>query len=233
MESVLGSSDFDLTLDPGYVYVPMTPELGTGLEVLAGPPLPNTSDGSDFDEAAFMSDQSMEEVSYADLVKENTRLLCQQHPRVAQAILLDVQKNAVRSGWCLLSRLKPTKAGGYIQVSAKGANKFAVLEELVLWAGGVFKEGGEDCSHLCGQPSCTLVGHILAEKSLANQQRKGCIVWIYCPHPQCRQGHEVILVCPHSPRCIKYCEEYTSMEDIIARGLCSDVGPEVRQRDQR
>ena len=39
-------------------------------------------------------------------------------------------------GWCRLSTLAPTKEGGYVQVSHGGANKFAVLQEVALWAMG-------------------------------------------------------------------------------------------------
>jgi hypothetical protein len=43
---------------------------------------------------------------------------------------------AVQQGWCWLVQLKEPKENGYVQVSWKGANKFAVLQEVVVWANG-------------------------------------------------------------------------------------------------
>ena len=35
---------------------------------------------------------------------------------------------------------------------------------------------------------------------MENQRRKGCMVWVLCPHDDCGK---VIIVCPHKPTCIK------------------------------
>lgn len=118
------------------------------------------------------------------------------------------------SGWCRLVSLKPTKEGGYVQVSYGGANKFAMLQSVVLWAAGRdITEDGEQASHLCHQPLCKTVGHVVPESAQKNNSRKGCLVWIDCHHCD-----KKILLCTHAPVCIKYCEGYSSMEDFVQRG---------------
>lgn len=56
---------------------------------------------------------------------------------VADACQLDPKQILSRlpvqlQGWCELVQLEPTKAGGYIQISFAGANKFAMLQLVVL-----------------------------------------------------------------------------------------------------
>ena len=71
----------------------------------------------------------------------------------ASLFLLDLPHTI--QGWCKICTLKPNKHNGYIQVSWEGANHFAVLQEMVLWAQGKIAGVGEQYSHLCGQPACT------------------------------------------------------------------------------
>jgi len=122
-------------------------------------------------------------------------------------------------GWCKLCTLKPSKAGGYIQVSYEGCNKFAMLQQIVLCASGQDVAEGEDCSHRCGNTACMTVGHIKADSSELNQKRKNCLVWVPCPH-DCG----VILVCQHgeadgSGCCIKYMADFSSQEDFEANAI--------------
>lgn len=119
--------------------------------------------------------------------------------------------DTVQSGFCSLSTLKPTKAGGYIQVSAQGANHFAMLQEVCLWARGINVSGLDDIrsalmrgldsqiSHLCDQPACTLPEHVILESAVENNSRKNCGRVIPCPHEGCPK---FIQTCVHSPRCI-------------------------------
>lgn len=118
-------------------------------------------------------------------------------------------------GWCELVKMQPSKEGGYIQVSYGGANKFTVLEKVVIWADGQDLGEGEQCSHLCHRPRCKTVGHVWAESAAVNNSRKNCLVWIDCHH--CPQK---IFLCTHIPCCIKFCPGFTSMDDLKERGVC-------------
>lgn len=124
---------------------------------------------------------------------------------------LDVQVK----GFCRCSKLRPTKDGGYVQLSWGGANKFCVLEELLLWAGGVTKVQGDQCSHRCGEPLCCDPEHICRESARNNNIRKGCVVWWACPHG-CQKK---IVVCTHEPLCIKFVPGFASWEDFIQIGV--------------
>lgn len=136
-------------------------------------------------------------------------------PGLAREILGKQKTN--REGWCELVKLQPTKVGGYIQLSHDGVNKFAVLQEVVLWAGG-HELAGQQVSHLCHRPACRVVGHVVPESAAENNRRKNCLVWVDCHH--CPKK---ILVCPHRPRCIRYAEGFASMDDLVARGVCNQV----------
>lgn len=121
-------------------------------------------------------------------------------------------------GWCELVQLRPTKCGGYIQLSFAGVNKFANLQSVVLWADGLCKDltrEEDQCSHRCHNPSCRVVGHVTPESAVKNNQRKGCLVWIDCHH--CGKK---IFVCQHEPCCIKFCEGFRNIEHLLAEGVC-------------
>ena len=143
---------------------------------------------------------------------EETRLRLSVSPDECRELLSTLPYKM--EGWCRLCTLKPTK-GGYIQVSWKGANKFATLQEVVLWAGGSVLGLGEQCSHLCCAPACFSLNHIVAESEVLNQLRKGCLVWVDCPHCALK-----ILICNHGVnKCIKYHEEYADAAAFLARGV--------------
>jgi len=122
----------------------------------------------------------------------------------------------VRNGFCYDTKLKPSKENGYIQLSWKGANKFCVLGEMLVWAAGKKVTNPDDqVSHRCHNPKCTIPAHVLVESTAANNGRKGCIVWVNCPHG----CPEKILVCTHNPRCIRYVPGYDSWEAFLATGI--------------
>lgn len=137
---------------------------------------------------------------------------CKNDPELCKQILNSLASKT--DGWCELCSLAPTKVGGYVQLSYGGANKFAMLQELVLWGAGTIKGDGDHCSHLCCKPLCKIVGHVCSEDPLENNQRKGCVVWVQCPH--CTLA---ILVCPHEPKCIKYRPGFGSWDDFLANGV--------------
>lgn len=104
-----------------------------------------------------------------------------------------------------------------MQVSWGGANKFCVVEELLLWAGGVIKnDQDEQCSHLCCQPLCLEVGHVVVESTKNNNLRKGCRVWLDCPHVGCEKK---IHICDHTPSCIRFVPGFASWDDFLANGV--------------
>lgn len=61
----------------------------------------------------------------------------------------------------------------------------------------------QDASHLCHHSVCMTVGHVIWEDPSKNQARKGCRVWVQCPHGQEMGCTLKVNVCPHLPRCIK------------------------------
>lgn len=139
-------------------------------------------------------------------------------PSMARIVLdrLPIEKV---SGWCKEVSLVPSKEGGYIQVSWSGVNKFAVLQEVVLWAQGQEKANPNDhVSHLCANPRCKTVGHMVVESAGDNNRRKNCRVHIQCTHCGLR-----ILICPHSPLCIKHGgSRFVDMDDFVnGGGICS------------
>lgn len=135
-------------------------------------------------------------------------------PRLCQEILKGLDFEV--EGFCKKTSLKPTKNDGYVQVSWGGANKFCVLGELLLWAGGFCKSQGQQCSHLCHQPLCLEVSHVCLESVKENNDRKGCLVWVECPHKDCALK---IFVCVHSPPCIKYAEGWEDWEHFLRNGI--------------
>lgn len=145
------------------------------------------------------------------------------------------------SGWCKLAAMKPSKEDGYIQLSWDGVNKFAVLGEVVVWSKGLQKDAEyklgkstQDVSHLCNQTRCMNPDHVIIESRADNNSRKGCTAWIQCG-PRCRDcdGQRLLLLCTHTPRCVTYHGDYTSQEDLLSRGICSDESGQVRQQKAR
>lgn len=165
-----------------------------------------SSERSSFDEPTMRLNDKQ-------IVAESVRLRLSSDPVEARNL---VDSLPFRSeGWCRLCTLKPSKEGGYIQVSWQGANKFATLQEVVLWASGCALRPGEQCSHRCCQPACLNLGHVVAESELENQRRKGCLVWVDCRHCALK-----ILVCVHGgQKCIQYCEGYVDSEAFEAAGV--------------
>jgi hypothetical protein len=151
---------------------------------------------------------------------EAMRCKVQSEPLLANQILSHYAARHVVNeiGWCKVLNLVPTKKNGYAQLSWEGVGKFASLQEVVLWASGNSKIYGEDCSHLCGQPLCLVTNHVIPERSLTNQLRKNCIVWV-----DCRHCSKKILVCPHIPQCIKFCDSYISQQEFLVKGICQEI----------
>jgi hypothetical protein len=143
-------------------------------------------------------------------------------------------------GWCRLSTAKPTSDKGYSQVSADGVNKFATLQELVLWAGGGSKPAHagrtdpNDVSHLCDRPACTVPSHVVVETKDRNNARKGCVMSVKCSR-KCREcnGLKDLLICPHVPNCVRFRDGFTSFEDYIENGVCEDRSLLADDRDSK
>lgn len=149
-----------------------------------------------------------------ELIRDSVRLLFINNPSLAVEFIRGLTVLPV--GWCKISQLRPSKANGYIQVSYGGANKFATLQDIVLWSKGLEVYAGHQVSHLCGMPGCTVASHIACETELENQRRKGCPVWVSCPHIGCSLKVDC---CTHKPRCIKYCTEFLDHDQFLLHGL--------------
>ena len=122
------------------------------------------------------------------------------------------------NGFCLDSRLVPSKFDGYIQLSSHGANKFCVLGEMLAWARGIYITKGQQISHRCHNPVCTIPAHIVVESARENNNRKGCVVWWDCPHS--KDGCNLkLLICAHRPTCIRYVPGYSSWEEFCEIGI--------------
>lgn len=63
-------------------------------------------------------------------------------------------------------------------------------------------DGKYEASHLCGNPACTVFGHVVWESKADNLSRKRCPVWVdsECCNASCTKK---VLLCPHRPPCIK------------------------------
>lgn len=153
--------------------------------------------------------------------REMVRDSCSVSPEYAESVLARYDKDATPQGWCRVIGLRESKENGYVQVSWAGANKFAVLQEVVVWANGETVQAGEDASHLCHQKKCVNRSHIVPESSLSNQARKGCRVWVSCSH--CSKK---VFVCFHQPACIKYCPGFRDHLHFLAEGICKNANDE-------
>jgi len=77
--------------------------------------------------------------------------------------------------------------------------QFFVPAQIVLAYEGFFAENKtDDASHLCDNPSCVRVDHLVWESHAKNEARKRCPVFHVC---ECCQHKQ--LVCTHIPACIK------------------------------
>jgi hypothetical protein len=114
-------------------------------------------------------------------------------------------------GFCRLSKLRPSKEGGYVQLSHGGGNKFATLQEGLVWAQGLHLSEGMHISHLCDKPRCTIPEHVVLETPIVNNSRKNCGLTFDCTHCE-----KKILACKHNPKCISYVAGFPSWEEFLA-----------------
>lgn len=122
----------------------------------------------------------------------------------------------VTNGFCVDCLLAPSKVGGYIQLSWEGANKFCTLGEMLGWAAGKYTTRPTDqISHRCHNPRCSIPAHVVVESAADNNRRKGCLVFVDCPHG----CPEKILVCPHKPCCIRFVPGYETWDEFFSGGI--------------
>jgi len=144
---------------------------------------------------------------------ERVRAEFESSPAKCQALLAGLPY--LQKGFCRLCLLKPNKEGGYVQLSAEGANKFAMLQEVLVWSRGVTERVlGEQCSHLCGNPLCLVAEHIIMESAKDNNNRKGCLVVGDCAHCPLKY-----LLCRHQPSCIITVDGFASWEAFCENGI--------------
>jgi hypothetical protein len=119
-----------------------------------------------------------------------------------------------QDGFCRLVKLAPSKKDGYIQLSVAGANKFAVLQEVLLWSKHEMAVEGLHISHLCDKPRCAVAEHVVLESPGVNNSRKNCGKIINCAH--CEKKY---IACDHEPKCISYVPGFASWADFMQEGL--------------
>ena len=205
--------------DPGSVELP--PPLVEEREFMDWSSLDSQDVGSSFAPPPSHGGPALSEDAVTDrreLVVEGARLQCINDTLFAQRIVSRYRSSARQEGFCWLSPLQPSKEGGYIQVSESGANKFATLQEVMIWAGGRDLRHGEQASHLCCHPTCTVTSHVVPETAEENNRRKNCAVYGGCTHCS-----KMVLVCSHSPECIKFCPGFASWEGFLREGVCGRV----------
>jgi len=198
------TSNQPLPLPPGessFSYVPSS-------AVASSDPIGSSSPGQ------YGPSETTDDISTRDILRLD---MSSGDPRLARQVLDRLETDRV-AGWCEEVSLVPSKKGGYVQVSWGGVNKFAVLQEVVLWAQRQEKINQNDhVSHRCANPRCKTVGHMVVESAEKNNKRKNCLVHIACPHCDKR-----IMVCNHSPVCIKYAgPRFVDMDDFLqGGGIC-------------
>jgi hypothetical protein len=55
-----------------------------------------------------------------------------------------------------------------------------------------------ECSHLCHDPSCSGLGHVITESGPSNNARNNCVQAV-----ECHSCGRILNVCPHQPRCLQ------------------------------
>ena len=117
-----------------------------------------------------------------------------------------VLSTAHEEGSCIIPRRKPRK-DGYVRwtVTSQQRQKLGLpgkgelsyyTHQLTFYSvhGYVPEKDAMHISHLCHNPSCMNVLHLVEETPEENMARKNC--FIQCPHCFCN-------LCPHEPRCIR------------------------------
>lgn len=133
----------------------------------------------------------------------------------AQEFLADLK--LIPSGWCLDLGLAPSKANGLH--SAKLGR-----HQQVLYAGGdagfrqpvsaECRTGWKCHIYVIIQSVRSQTMYVALESSRDNNGRKGCAVWVNCPHCSLK-----IFVCQHEPLCIKFAPGYASEGEFMADGI--------------
>ena len=115
---------------------------------------------------------------------------------------------------------------GYVRVASHGCKDFVQAHWLALWSVGKYRNGPEDASHLCGNPSCFVPEHLIWESHQLNMNRRACQVWVDQPPCECcgTQSVKKINLCSHADanghhRCIKYCEGWADHVSFENGGL--------------
>lgn len=159
-----------------------------------------------------MADEKVTTSEVNSLKVNQMRIECQAKPEMARGILSKLPTK--QDGFCRLAQLAPSKEGGYVQVSHGGANKFAILQEVLLWSKGQQAQADQHISHLCDKPTCVIPEHVCVETPKVNNSRKNCGMIIDCAH--CDKKY---VACKHEPKCIGFVGGFGSWEEFLERGV--------------
>jgi len=143
--------------------------------------------------------------------------------------ILAEQQTIQDNNLCDLSILVPNNKG-YCQPSIFG-KKPMVLHRIAYLSVNARPAAGLDISHLCHHSTCCKPDHLVAEASILNQNRKGCAVWVFCPHQHPNNRQCIVWVCNHgnpatnTPWCIRnhptgaYVDDMAGLKSV-ANGWC-------------
>jgi len=151
-------------------------------------------------------------------------------PLICQGVIAEqnfLHNHGVNS--CMHSVLVPNQKG-YRQPSLFG-KKPMVLHKIAYIAANGNPPPGLEISHLCHNPACCKPAHLFAELGLPNNARKGCAVWVMCPHQHPNNQQRIVWVCGHGnptlnkPYCIKNHPANVFVDNMdglrnIANGWC-------------
>ena len=167
--------------------------------------------------------------NYRPSTEELTAML-EGSPRICSGVIQEQRfHQAVHVNSCKLSVLAPTNKG-YCQPSLLG-KKPMVLHKIAYMAVHGPPVAGLEISHLCHNSTCCKIEHLFAEPGLLNNARKGCAVWVYCPHQHPNNRQCIVWVCGHGsaagnlPYCIRNHPAGVYVDDMVglktvAHGWC-------------
>jgi hypothetical protein len=154
-------------------------------------------------------------------------------PHICQGIINELDTH-MEWNFCVLSDLVPN-THRYAQPTLFGVKPMVVHKIAYIAANGRPPGDGLEVSHLCNNSLCIKPTHLFAESSLLNNRRKGCPVFVDCPHSHPDDKPMIIWICTHGGTwgtryCIKNHEFARELIDDMeklkdpANGWCCGVG---------
>lgn len=144
--------------------------------------------------AAKHGKQSRNSQRIMELDEDQLDYLWQQIPRFDNPVgchIMTTNLNPKGYPVCRVTR------SGVATANMRPDTRFAAGAVMLVYHGHMPPEPTSDCSHLCGNPSCVRLEHLVWESRAANLARIACTGTICCT---CNNSRDF---CPHTPKCIK------------------------------